>query len=721
MAEILLPQWIGGRRVGHEWEGGRRATGGPGDSWKVNLETGAWGGFATGEKGGDLVSLYAALHHVSQLAALEELAPIVGGAPAPVPKLPEGAPPAALAIPPDAPPLPAHREHGEPVAVYRYGNAFLVARYEKTNGTRTKTFLQYTWRAGRWTAKGYPTPRPIYNLEELRARTESPVLIVEGEKCVEAARQVLRPYVLVTWASGAASVKKNDWSVLYGRKVLIWPDADEAGRQAAAELGGILSKIAESVTIVDVLRDDGWDVADAIDEDGWDITRIHEWMKPLLKHVHPRPKAEVVAPADPESDYPVGSAPASAVLSWQQLGLSTGKSGPHSTLANASMIFQFHPRFRDKLWFDSFRGKIYHSLDGTPKPWTDADTRRATAWVQQHLQIHTMHGILIQEAVMHAAECNQRNSLLDWLNSLVWDRTERLDTWLADCLGVERNAYNDAVARNWPISMVARAYQPGCQVDTMPVLEGKMGRGKSRFLDVLAGPWFAAIQIAFGEKDFFQAIQGRWLIEIPDMSGFSKREHTHILATITTRIDVYRKSHGRITEEHPRVTVFAATSENDEYLQESRGRRRYWPLRCGHIDLDALHLQREQVFAEAVCRYKAGAGWHEMPYDATDFEQAARASRDIWTERVLQYVQAYGHLKLTSASILTNAIEMKTSQQDDHAKRRVYRIMMENGYRQLHGKQDRYWVKSADANQSDANQSHADQTPPDSPDDAASE
>jgi putative DNA primase/helicase len=215
--------------------------------------------------------------------------------------------------------------------------------------------------------------------------------------------------------------------------------------------------------------------------------------------------------------------------------------------------------------------------------------------MQQQMQLHRMHLMLVQEAVMHAAECNQRNSLTDWLDSLVWDQNERLDTWLFDCLGAERNPYNDAVARNWPISMVARAYRPGCQVDTMPVLEGKMGRGKSRFLDVLADPWFAAIQIAFGEKDFFQAIQGRWLIEVPDMSGFSRREHTQILATITTRVDVYRKSHGRITEEHPRVTVFAATSENDEYLQDSRGRRRYWPLRCGDIDLDALHNQREPL------------------------------------------------------------------------------------------------------------------------------
>jgi predicted P-loop ATPase len=175
------------------------------------------------------------------------------------------------------------------------------------------------------------------------------------------------------------------------------------------------------------------------------------------------------------------------------------------------------------------------------------------------------------------------------------------------------------------------------------------------------------------------------------MSGFSKREHSQILATIVNREDVYRKSHGRITEEHPRVTVFAATSENSEYLQEARGRRRYWPLICGYINLETLYQQREQIFAEAVAEYRNGASWHEMP-EGTDEQQLARASRDIWTDTVLAYANSYGDNKLTSGSILTNAIQMEMSRQDDGAKRRIYRIMMENGWKQLHHK-DRYWKK----------------------------
>jgi putative DNA primase/helicase len=140
-----------------------------------------------------------------------------------------------------------------------------------------------------------------------------------------------------------------------------------------------------------------------------------------------------------------------------------------------------------------------------------------------------------------------------------------------------------------------------------------MGRGKSKFLEVLGGEWYGSLTRAIGDPDFLQEIQGLWLVEIPDMTGFGRREHSVILATITIRVDRYRPSYGRRAENRPRACVLVATSETDDYLSDTRGRRRFWPLRCNHIDLDVLASQRPQIFAEAVARYKAGASWHEMP------------------------------------------------------------------------------------------------------------
>jgi putative DNA primase/helicase len=718
LAHILLPEWIGGRRQGREWVGESRSNGGLGNSWSVNLDTGAFAHFGGDERGGDLIALYAALHHIDQGAALKEVADQVGIRDTP-PKVnvlpikpPVAEPPKPDPIPPDAPPVPHHFRHGAPSATYVYGDAFVVCRYDLAEG---KQFSPFTWREGRWQAKAHPGPRPLYGAELLVKHKEGRVLIVEGEKCANVAREALRAYVVVTWAGGAQAVKKTDWTSLQDRDVIIWPDADDAGGKAAAHIAEILSRIASRVRIIAPSdQADGWDIADAV-ASGWDAKAITTWCTEHIRQVFPSLEPEEPPPSDPEDTGPPPGVDVtivevkddkgeSSLVSWHSLGLDLTEGGaPHPTLANASSIIQMHPKFRDKIWFDSFTGKIMQNLTGAPRQWTDSDALRLTAAIQQQLKLSKFTLRLIHEAVQHAAECNARNSLTDWLNSLRWDGVERLETWLSDTLGLDLTPYTLAVSQNWPISMIARAFVPGEQVDTMPVLEGHQGRGKSSFLKILADPWYKSIPIAFGDKDFLQAIQGAWLIEIPDMTGFSKREHAHIIATISTRSDVYRPSYGRYTEEHPRACIFAATSETDDYLQDTRGRRRYWPLRCKEIDLDSLRSQREQIFAEAIMKYRSGASWWQTPGE-TDREQLDRASPDLWTDRVVSYVNDIWHtqtmlaggrpsIAITSPRILSDAIELPLKQQTDAEKKRIARIMRENGWVQIRDQGGRRWKK----------------------------
>jgi putative DNA primase/helicase len=719
MAPVLLAQWIGGKRQGHEWVGERKANGGLGDSWAVNLNTGQWLHGAGDEVGGDLVSLHAAINHLDQLAALKIVASMVGIIDGPAPKIlprvrPEKAPESKPEpIPEDAPPIPPHPEHGAASAVYAYGSAFVVARYDLA--ANEKQFRPFTWRAGRWHAKGYPEPRPLYGAAQLAAQPQAPVLVVEGEKCADIAALTLKKYVCLTWSGGAQAVKKTDWAPLAGRDVIIWPDADEPGAQAAANVAERIAGIAERVRVIQPNgQTDGWDIADAVAE-GWDAKTIAKWASEHIRVVtatmsEPTPVAAPKDAAESSDFRPEGSEVAttepatsepSAMVVWQHLPLDKNDKGvPHATLANASVVFQLHEAFRGKIWLDSFRGRIYHTLHGpAPRAWTDLESRQVTAWMQQNLHLPKMTLSLVQDAVMHAAECNQRNSLIEWLDSLEWDGVPRLDDWLADTLEVERSEYTTAVARNWPISMVARAFVPGCQVDHMTVLEGHMGRGKSKFLEILGGEWYKALPMAFGDKDFLQAIQGAWLIEIPDMTGFSRREHSHVLATITIRTDEYRKSYGRFSEAYPRVAVFAATSETDDYLQDTRGRRRYWPLRCGHINLDSLYAQRSQIFAEAVCIYRQGATWHVMP-DSTDDEQLDRNAPDLWTDLINGFVERIsgetsliGSRDITSTRILEQAIGILPAKQGDIEKKRISRIMRDLGWVPMRTKDQRYWKK----------------------------
>ena len=715
MAHVLLPQWIGGKRQGHEWLGETRANGGPGNSWAVNLHTGHWLHGAGDEKGLDLISLYAARNHIKQGAALKEVRAQVG-IDKPVLNLNRAAPPPerpAEPIPLGAPEATDSPAYGKLVATYRYGTAFWVLRYEKDG---EKTFRPRTWRNGKWSWQGYPAPRPLYNLSGLAKEPEAPVLLVEGEKAAEAAASVMGAYVVMTWANGAAAARQNDWSPLAKRDVLIWPDADEPGTKAAAEVASeLINAGANRVRVITVDdHTDGWDAADAVAE-GWGAAQIAAWAKGRTRSVYPKeepapeesPPPELTdAPVPPETKtnghlIVAGEQQESAMVSWESMGLDTTEGGyPHATVANGSMIVQLHPELKGKVWFDEFTGKVLTNKDGLTRQWTDNDDLDLTVFIQQSLRLHKFKIELVSNAVTHAARRNGRNSLTEWLDSLEWDGIERLEAWLQDTLGCEHNEYSMAVAVNWPISMVARAYRPGCKVDTMPVLEGPQGMSKSTFLEVLGDPWYGSIPVAFGDKDFLQAIQGRWLVEIPDMTGFSKREHTQILATITIRSDIYRASYGRHTEEHPRVAIFAATSETDDYLQDARGRRRYWPLRCTDIDIDALHSMRDQIFAEAVARYREGAKWYEMPATA-DIEQSARATPDLWSDKVLDYCNelweqskfSRAPLAITSSRILSDAIEIPLAKQDDGCKKRIARILRENNWVQKRDAVGRVWKK----------------------------
>jgi len=725
-ALILLPEWMGGQRRGHEWLGERKANGGIGDSWTVNLNTGAWMHGAGSERGGDLIALYAALNHINNGAALKQVAALVGvteGRQAP--KLPRTKAPERRPepIPEDAPDPAPHPTNGVASACYRYGRAFAVTRYDLANG---KTFAQWTWRNGKWDGHAYPAPKPAYHAELLPKHPQAPVLIVEGEKCADIAAHTLKKYVCMTWAGGSSAVKHTDWTCLEGRDVIIWPDADDPGSRAGAQLAGVLANIASRVRVVQPngQQPPGWDIADAVSE-GMDAKQIAKWagdhIVTTVASKEPTPAAAVqeasepsvvamtegsgaataepatpddAAPIDAEflpaknrkrdEDYPDGQPPRSNLVIWKDLRLAVdNKDVPHPTLSNASMIIRFHPKYKEKIWWDDFRERIFHTVYGpTPREWNDVDTKRLTTFIQQELQLPKFSLKLLEDAIGHAAHENERNSVQEWLESLEWDSHERLSTWVGDCLGVVLTPYSMAVGRNWIISMIARAYVPGVQADHMPVLEGTQGEGKSSALEILGDRWFAAVSTAFGSNEFIQSVQGKWLIEIPDMAGFSRRDHGDVISTITKRTDRYRMKYGRFDQDHKRKCIFAATSETDDYLPEMRGIRRYWPLRCKGIDLEVLRGQREQIFAEALRAYKDGEAFYKMPVDDTSAEQRARNSEDPWTEDVLMYCQQReraGH-PVHPVKILTDAIAVEKKDLNQSNKLRISNILKAHGW-----------------------------------------
>ncbi|MES2709764.1 MAG: hypothetical protein V4726_24415 [Verrucomicrobiota bacterium] len=311
-AESLVTQWLpGGKRAGAEWKCGS-LQGEPGKSTSVNLTTGMWSDFATGDKGGDLISLLAAIRGCSQEAAAMEIEPSLAREPG----TPRAAPPPAWVpmprAPDDAPEPPfRHYVHGEPVTVWRYATRDnhtigYICRYDTPDG---KEFCPLSWCRGpggeAWKSKAFAEPRPLYGLETLRA--DGPVYITEGEKSADALRILLPGGTVMTWPGGSNAVGKADWAALADRDVIIWPDADPPGLAAGLAIQQRLPKAHIARPGED--RPRGWDAADALAE-GWTETDV--------MHLLARPAAPEAsqdrAPADRHYDLP-----------FRLLGASDGK------------------------------------------------------------------------------------------------------------------------------------------------------------------------------------------------------------------------------------------------------------------------------------------------------------------------------------------------------------------------------------------------------------
>jgi hypothetical protein len=314
-AETLVPQWLaGGRRRGHEWVTGDLA-GGEGDSCSVNLLSGRWADFATSERGGDLISLYAAIHEITMGEAYRELS---DDAPASsVPAKPRPAKPqrqVIVPVPSEAADCDCiHPIHGAPSARWTYFNGDgdvlgYVARYDPP-GER-KQIVPWTFSSDGWGMGQWPVPRPLYRLQELEARLEDPVLVVEGEKAADAAAALAgSPYVAVTWPGGAQALSRANWQTLRGRKILLWPDADTAGIEAMQRLAAILQSLAAEVKVIDPTgQPDAWDCADSgwtrwSDARAWIAHRVSLWLQAPAPEPAAKPEPQPAAdPTPPDSD-----------------------------------------------------------------------------------------------------------------------------------------------------------------------------------------------------------------------------------------------------------------------------------------------------------------------------------------------------------------------------------------------------------------------------------
>lgn len=281
----------------------------------------------------------------------------------------------------------------------------------------------------------------------------------------------------------------------------------------------------------------------------------------------------------------------------------------------------------------------------------------------------------IRDALVSAARMRTRHPLRDYLQTIEWDGKRRIPTWLSVYLGAQDTEYTRAVGQYWLVSAVARVFRPGCQADHLLVLEGSQGRGKSSAVRILGGDWCLGSLPDIRTKDAAQALQGKWIVEIGELDAFKGAGATRVKDWITQTADHYRPAYGRFAVTRPRQCVFIGTTNEEQYLADHTGGRRFWPVACGEIDRDALIRDRDQLWAEAVQAYEGGMPWWPDESVSGDIEetQAARSVVDAWEERVLQWVTLRD--EFTMGDVLEGAIGLTADRWDRSSQTRVGAIL----------------------------------------------
>lgn len=384
--------------------------------------------------------------------------------------------------------------------------------------------------------------------------------------------------------------------------------------------------------------------------------------------------------------------------------LNCTKAGPVPNLSNAVLVLHSDPTLGpDYIWYDEFRDLIFTTRGCAQRPWTDEDDYALTVYMQDDpIGITHLNDHIVKKAVRLVAKQRTKHCVRDWLNGLKWDGEPRIAMALEDHWGVETEVsqpldYVRAVSTNLFIAMVARVMVPGCKVDEMIVFEGRTGAKKSMALEVLAGEWHGVAHSRVTEKDFFQDIQGKWLMVVDELDSFSKAQVERIKSVITTRKDTFRGSYDSRSSDHYRNTVLSGTTNRDDWGHDETGLRRFMPIRVGHITPDTLAAARDQLFAEAVLCFKEHQPWWQYPISAADV-QFARQHYDEWTDPVMKWCneQSVTRPRLTVGEVLEGALRISPKDAGKAEEMRVGRILSlcgwQKGFQRVNGIPCRFWV-----------------------------
>lgn len=322
---------------------------------------------------------------------------------------------------------------------------------------------------------------------------------------------------------------------------------------------------------------------------------------------------------------------------------------------NLVLILENADEFKGRVRFNEFSDQV--NIDGM-----DVDdvgpilikTALEKSWVTAE-KVPTPDVI---ESLLVVARKHSFHPVREWLESLTWDGEPRMEDFFTTYCGRPSDGYHKGVAKALFISAVKRIYEPGCKVDSMPILQGAQGLGKTKMWSALFSPWYAEVTDSLNSKDFFISLCGTWCADFGELDQFSKAESTRIKQVLTSQSDSYRGVWKSAHKKHPRQCIFVGGTNSDTWQTDPTGGRRFHPIQVErNIDTEAVAAARDQLFAEAVFTLKCGPGsWWEIPF-ASEHQEESYAG-DTWEEAVAAWIQDKRRISGTGAALYTTVAEV---------------------------------------------------------------
>lgn len=474
------------------------------------------------------------------------------------------------------------------------------------------------------------------------------------------------------------SAESDNWAIASDSRELApiapaLPPGPAARPASLSEISGRLMALEKGMSgdvLIDVVRQIVGAGLDPINEDAMInlMYRRTGIKKRAIEEMARQIKGEIVAPAGGGS----GKRP------WLTK-MAVGNDGdPKGIMSNVAVVLREAEEIKGAIGLNDFTGMIsvLRKLPwerGYPnpcetRPWSDDDELAVMEWIQGTAGIHAPRGAVF-DAVQRVAAEGRFHPVREYLSSLQWDRTPRIDRAANYYFGAKDTYYHSEVFKRWLLSGVARIYRPGVKADCMTVFEGEQNIGKSTAIRILFDPlnagWFTDQLAEMGTKDASLELRGIWCAEYSDLEGMTRAEAKTIKAYMSRTTDRFRPPYGRMPIRVERQCVFGATTNEHEYLKDATGARRFWPLRCSAIDRDALARDTDQLWAEVVALYvsRQARWWIDEQAEpelalAASGATSARYQGDAWEAIVKRWLAHNGRINVTNDELLKDALEI---------------------------------------------------------------